>query len=103
MSGTDGSHLPPGGPVCEVATGTTGGDGRVTFNWPAGRFTGPPVVTLGLQAGAGFRSARIVSNTAAATVVEVLVSAGVTLLGIGVLAVGAVAPGVTVHAQACQP
>ncbi|MEU9576310.1 hypothetical protein [Streptomyces chilikensis] len=84
----------------ERVTAVTDGDGVATFNWPAGAFSGPPVVTLAVEAGAGFRSARIASNTATQTTVHVLAAAGVTLLGIGVLAAGVNAPGVTVHAHA---
>ncbi|WP_327345994.1 hypothetical protein [Streptomyces europaeiscabiei] len=87
-------------PRQERATATTDGTGTVVFNWPAGAFTAPPVVGLAVQAGAGFRSARVVANTAAATTVSVLQSTSVTLLGIGVLAAGGAAPGVTVHATA---
>lgn len=66
-------------------------------------FAAPPVISATVQAGAGFRSVRIAANSAASTTVHVDVSAGVTLLGIGVLAVGAAAPGVTVHVQAIEP
>jgi hypothetical protein len=84
----------------ERATAVTDGNGLATFTWPAGAFTSPPVVTLAVEAGAGFRSARIASNTAGQTTVAVLQAAGVTLLGIGVLAAGVAASGVTVHATA---
>jgi hypothetical protein len=87
----------------ESATGVTDGNGNYTFTWPPGAFTAPPVVTLALEAGTGFRSARISANTAAATTVTVLQAAGVTLLGIGVLAAGTPAAGVVVHAQAVAP
>ncbi|MER6975696.1 hypothetical protein [Streptomyces carpinensis] len=90
-------------PRVERATGVTDGSGNVTFTWPPGAFTAPPVVTLTVQAGDGFRSARISANTAAATTANVQVAAGVTLLGLGVLAVGAPASGVTVHAHAVAP
>jgi hypothetical protein len=84
----------------ERATGVTDGSGNVTLSWPAGAFPAPPVVTVALQAGAGFYSHRITANAAASTTVNVLAAAGITLLGIGVLAAGAPASGVTVHAQA---
>jgi hypothetical protein len=87
----------------ERATAVTGANGVATFTWPAGAFAAPPVVTVAVDAGDGFRSARIASNTAAQTTVHVLAASGVTLLGIGVLAVGANAPGVTVHAHAVAP
>ena len=87
----------------ERAKAVTDGNGIATFNWPAGAFAGPPVVALAVEAGAGFRSARIASNTAAQTTVHVLAAAGVTVLGIGVLATGSNAPGVTVHATATDP
>ncbi|MEZ3180807.1 hypothetical protein KYY02_19565 [Streptomyces pimonensis] len=78
----------------------TNSSGVVTFTWPAGAFLMPPVVALAVQAGDGFRSARISANTATSTTVTVLAASGVTLLGIGVLAAGAPAVGVTVHATA---
>ncbi|MFC7791417.1 hypothetical protein [Streptomyces cinereoruber] len=87
----------------ERATAVTGANGVATFTWPAGAFAAPPVVTLTVEAGDGFRSVRIASNTATQTTAHVLVAAGVTLLGIGVLAVGANAAGVTVHAHAVAP
>lgn len=96
---TRGAYQAPGTRV-ERATGTTDGSGNVTFTWPAGAFTVPPVVTLGMEGSAGFRAARITANTAAATTVNVLQAAGVTVLGIGVLAAGVVAPGVLVHVHA---
>ncbi|MER6557883.1 hypothetical protein ABT300_08970 [Streptomyces sp. NPDC001027] len=99
---TDGDYDPPGRQV-ERAKAVTDGNGIATFNWPAGAFAGPPVVALAVETGAGFRSARIASNTAAQTTVHVLAATGVTLLGIGVLAAGANAPGVTVHATATAP
>ncbi|MEV0822531.1 hypothetical protein [Nonomuraea rubra] len=102
MSGTDG-NLASSGPRVERARAVTDANGNAVFNWPAGAFTAPPVVAVGLQAGAGFRSHRITANTAASTTVHVLASAGVTLLGIGVLAVGTNAAGVTVHAVAVSP
>lgn len=99
-AGTDGSYTPPAGARVERARGVTDGSGNITFNWPAGAFSAPPVVTIGLQGSAGFRVHSITANTAAATTVNVQASTGVTLLGIGVLAVGGPASGVTVHAHA---
>lgn len=96
---TSGSYQRPGGRV-ERATGVTDGSGNVVLTWPAGAFTAPPVVTVSVQGGTAFRSYSITANTAAATTVNVQAAAGVTLLGIGVLAVGAPAAGVTVHAIA---
>ncbi|MFF3654867.1 hypothetical protein [Streptomyces olivochromogenes] len=96
---TRGNYTPTSGRV-ERATGVTDGSGNVTFTWPAGAFATPPVVTIGLQAPAGFYSHRITANAAGATTVNVLMAAGITLLGIGVLAAGAAASGVTVHAHA---
>lgn len=100
--GTSGDYAEPPRRV-EEATATTDGSGNVTFSWPAGAFTAAPVVTVALQAGAGFYSHRITANSAGATTVNVLAAAGVTLLGIGVLAAGAPASGVTVHAHAIAP
>lgn len=97
--GTQGNSQTPG-PRIARATGVTDGSGNVTFTWPAGTFATPPVVTFAVAAGAGFRSARIAANSATSTTVNVLASAGVTLLGIGVLAAGVPASGVTVHAAA---
>ncbi|AIV35617.1 hypothetical protein [Streptomyces sp. CCM_MD2014] len=99
-AGTDGSYARPPGPRVEAARGVTDGSGNVTFTWPPGAFAAPPVVTIGLQGAAGFRVHSITGNTAAATTVNVQASTGVTLLGIGVLAVGGPAAGVTVHAHA---
>lgn len=96
---TGGSYQRPGGRV-ERAIGVTDANGNVTFSWPQDAFTAPPVVTLAVQGGDAFRSARISANTATSTTVTVLAAAGVTLLGIGVLAAGGPAAGVTVHAQA---
>ncbi|PSK57988.1 hypothetical protein B0E38_01833 [Streptomyces sp. 111WW2] len=87
----------------ERATAVTNGSGNAVFTWPAGAFTAPPVVTVGLQGASGFRSHSITANSATSTTVNVLAAAGVTLLGIGVLAVGAPAAGVTVHVQAVAP
>ncbi|MFH9439017.1 hypothetical protein [Streptomyces rochei] len=84
----------------ERAVAVTDANGNAVFNWPVGVFTAPPVVTVGVQGPAAFRSHTITANTAASTTVNVLAAAAVTLLGIGVLAVGAPAAGVTVHAQA---
>lgn len=95
---TSGSYTLPG-PRTERARGVTDANGNVTFTWPAGAFSAPPVVALAVQSG-GFQSARISANTSTSTTVSVLAAAGVTLLGVGVLAVGAPAPGVTVHAHA---
>ncbi|MGW3971211.1 hypothetical protein ACWEFD_18165 [Streptomyces ardesiacus] len=72
----------------------------MTFAWPAGAFSAPPVVTVAVQGASAFRSHAITANSAASTTVNVLAAAGVTLLGIGVLAVGAPAAGITVHAHA---
>lgn len=102
MSGTAGDITLPG-PRIERAQAVTDGNGNAVFTWPVGAFTAPPVVTVGIEAGAGFRSHRIAANSAASTTVHVLAAAGVTLLGIGVLAVGANASGVTVHAIAVAP
>lgn len=99
---TRGSYTPISGRV-ERATGVTDANGNVTFNWPAGTFAVPPVVTVGLQAAGAFRSHAITANSATATTVNVLASAGITLLGIGVLAIGAPAAGVTVHVHATAP
>ncbi|PWI06529.1 hypothetical protein DIZ27_32835 [Streptomyces sp. NWU339] len=85
------------------ATATTDSNGNAVFAWPAGTFASPPVVTVALQGGSAFRSASVTANTAAATTVNVQAAAGVTLLGLGVLAVGAPAPGVVVHATATAP
>ncbi|MFJ2816114.1 hypothetical protein [Streptomyces sp. NPDC087294] len=87
----------------ERAKAVTDANSVATFNSSAGAFTAAPVVTLAVEAAAGFRSARISANTAGQTQVTVLAAASVTLLGTGVLAVGAPAAGVTVHAHAVAP
>lgn len=99
---TRGAYNPPT-PRVERATGVTDANGNVTFTWPAGAFSAPPVVTVGVAGASAFRAHSITANTAASTTVNVLVAAGVTVLGIGVLAAGAPAPGVTVHAHAVAP
>ncbi|MFJ2882477.1 hypothetical protein [Streptomyces sp. NPDC087272] len=65
-------------------------------------FTAPPVVTVAVQGGAQFRAATITANSPHSTTVHVDQSTGVTLLGIGVLAIGSAAAGVTVHATAVE-
>ncbi|MEU6628465.1 hypothetical protein ABZ905_09235 [Streptomyces parvus] len=75
----------------------------MTFTWPAGAFTAPPIVTVVLQGAVGFRVHSITANSATTMTVNVQASTGVTLLGIGVLAVGGPAAGVTVHAHAAAP
>lgn len=97
---TGGGYHPPA-PRLERQTGVTDSNGRVTFAWPAGAFAAPPVVTHAIEAATvGVRTARIISNTAAATTLEVLATTGVTVLGISVLGPGVAAQGVTVHAHA---
>lgn len=96
---TGGSYARPGGRV-EHATGVTDRAGNVVFTWPSGAFAAPPVVAVSVLGGTAFRSHSVTANTAAATTVNVQAAAGVTLLGIGVLAVGAPAAGVTVYAIA---
>jgi hypothetical protein len=101
--GTRADYHPPA-PRLERQTGVTDANGRVTFTWPAGVFAVPPVVTHAIEAAsAGVRTARIISNSAAATTFEVLVTTGVTVLGISVLGPGVAAQGVTVHAHAAAP
>ncbi|MER5699222.1 hypothetical protein ACWDBO_25545 [Streptomyces mirabilis] len=90
-------------PHVERAKVTTDSNGNAVFAWPAGAFAAPPVVTVGIQAASGFRSHSITANSATSTTVNVLASAGVTVLGIGVLAVGTPAAGITVHAHAVAP
>lgn len=99
--GTDGAYAPAGGRV-ERARGVTDGAGNVTFTWPSGAFAGPPVVALGIQAAAGFRSWSITANTAASTTVHVLGAPIVSLLGINILAAAVPASGITVHAVATE-
>lgn len=96
---TEGAYVRPS-PRVERATGVTDGSGNVTFAWPVGAFSAPPVLTIGIQGTGVMRSHAITANTATTTTVNVLAAAGVTLLGIGVLAVGAPAAGITVHAHA---
>ncbi|GAA2946013.1 MULTISPECIES: hypothetical protein [Streptomyces] len=98
---TRGHYTPIAGRV-ERARGVTDASGNVTFTWPVGAFTVPPVVTVALQGATGFRVHSITANSAATTTVNVQASTGVTLLGIGVLAVGAAASGVTVHVHAVE-
>lgn len=85
------------------ATAVTDGSGNAVFAWPAGTFAAPPVVTVAVQAGAGFRSPTITANSATSTTVHVLGAPVVSLLGIQILAASVPAPGVTVHAHAVAP
>ncbi|WP_327415393.1 hypothetical protein [Streptomyces sp. NBC_01233] len=99
---TRGHYTPISGRV-ERATGVTDANGNVTFNWPAGTFSVPPVVTVALQAAAGFRSATVTANSATATTVNVLGAPVVSLLGIQILAASIPAPSITVHVHATAP
>ena len=97
--GTDGAYAPPGGRV-ERAQGVTDGSGNVTFTWPPGAFSAPPVVTVAIQAGSGFRSVTVTANSSASTTVNVVGAPVVSLLGIQILAAAVPASGITVHAHA---
>lgn len=98
---TSGAYRAPAGPRIERATGVTDGNGSVTFAWPAGAFTAPPVVTLAVEGASGsFRTVRISANSAASTTAQVTGAAVVELLGIQLLAAALPAAGVTVHAHA---
>lgn len=105
-TGPEGPQGVPGdpasaGPRTERRTAVTNAAGDVTLTWsPA--FTAPPVVTATVEAGVGYRSIRIAANSGVSTTVHVDVSAGVTLLGIGVLAIGTAAAGVAVHVHAVE-
>ncbi|MFJ4627187.1 hypothetical protein [Streptomyces sp. NPDC088847] len=99
---TRGSYTPISGRV-ERATGVTDSSGNVTVNWPAGTFSVPPVVTVGIQGAAGFRSHTITANSATATTINVLGAPVVSLLGIQILAASIPASGVTVHVHATAP
>lgn len=98
-AGTDGAYVPAGGRV-ERARGVTDGSGNVTFTWPPGAFSSPPVVAIGLQGAAGFRAYTITANSATSTTVNVVGAPIVSLLGIQVLAAAVPASGITVHAIA---
>ncbi|NDK24647.1 hypothetical protein FSY75_09195 [Streptomyces sp. TR1341] len=95
-------HYSPPAPRVARATAVTNGNGDAVFTWSP-PFDAPPVIEATVQAGGGFRSLRIAANSASSTTVHVDQSAGVTLLGIGVLAVGTNAAGVTVHCTATAP
>lgn len=97
--GTGGSFTPPGGRVT-AATGITSSTGDVTFTWPAGAFTTPPVVAVGVEAGPGVRSWSITANSPTSTTINVLGAPVVSLLGIQILAASVPSPGITVHAIA---
>jgi len=82
-------------------TAVTDGGGNATFNFPVGLFAAPPVVTVEVQGGNGnAKLHKITALSAASCTVNVVQSAGVTLLGIGVLAVATPEAGVTVHVHA---
>lgn len=91
---TRGSYAPFSGRV-ERATAVTDANGNVTFNWPAGTFSVPPVVTVGIQGAVGFRSHTITANSATATTINVLGAPIVSLLGIQLLVASIPASGVT--------
>jgi hypothetical protein len=99
---TAGSYMPPAPPLPQAARARaiTGADGRAVLAWPEGLFTASSVVTLAIEDDEGALTARIDTATATQADVAVVRSAGVPLLGIGVLAVGAPAAEVTVHAIA---
>lgn len=82
------------------AVTNSSGDATITWSPP---FGAPPIITATVEAGSGFRSLRVAANSATSTTIHVDVSTGVTLLGIGVLALGAAASGVTVHVTATEP
>lgn len=98
MSGSSGSFTPLP-PRIDAFVGITDADGRVewVFTQP---FEQPPVVVATVQAGQGFHSLQVAQVGAESCVISVVESASVTLLGVGVLAVGAPAAGVAVHATA---
>ncbi|MFD0208938.1 hypothetical protein ACFVH9_07360 [Streptomyces hirsutus] len=98
---TSARYSPPSPRTVRVRAATNG-SGDAVFTWSP-PFAVPPVIQATVEAGAGFRSLRIASNSAGSTTVHVDASAGVTLLGIGVLAVGTPAAGVTVHVTATAP
>ncbi|MFC8882987.1 hypothetical protein ACFT54_10225 [Streptomyces cinereoruber] len=99
---TSGEYRPTSGRV-ERATGVTDANGNVTFAWPAGTFSVPPVVTVALQGATGFRSHTITANSATATTVNVVGAPVVSLLGIQILAAATPAPSITVHVHAAAP
>ncbi|TFV33233.1 hypothetical protein E4K10_30740 [Streptomyces sp. T1317-0309] len=95
-------RVPSGVARIDRATAVTNSAGDAVFTWTP-PFPGNPIVTATVEAGAGFRSVRIAANAPGSTTIHVDASAGITLLGIGVLAVGTPAAGVTVHAHASAP
>ncbi|MFK0063343.1 hypothetical protein ACIQTN_29460 [Streptomyces werraensis] len=99
---TRGHYTPTSGRV-ERATAVTDGAGNATVTWPAGTFTGPPVVTVALQGATGFRSHTITANSATSTTVNVVGAPVVSLLGIQILAAAVPASGITVHVHAAAP
>jgi hypothetical protein len=103
MSGTGGFYVPqPAAPrAVWAAAAVTDGSGVATFTYPAGLFTAAPVAAVEIQGGNGnAKFHKITSNTPAGCTVQVLQAAGVTLLGIGVLAASVPEAGVTVHLHA---
>ncbi|MGW2074269.1 hypothetical protein ACWCPK_38535 [Streptomyces sp. NPDC001953] len=59
-------------------------------------------MTLTVEAGAGFRSARLAANTAGSSTAHVDAALSVTLLAVSLLAAATPASGVTVHATAVE-
>ncbi|MDH6189125.1 hypothetical protein EES44_24290 [Streptomyces sp. ADI96-15] len=101
--GTSGHYTPPSAPAPRQARArvVTNSSGNAVATWSP-PFDAPPIITATVEAGAGFRSLRVAANSSASTTVHVDQTNGVTLLGIGVLAVGTDAVGVTVHVTATE-
>lgn len=103
MAGTAGTYQAPAAVPRPVWRGTavTNAQGIATFTYPPGRFTAPPVVAVAVQGGTGnLKAHRVLTNTTASATVLVQAAAGVTVVGIGVLATAQPEAGATVHLHA---
>ncbi|OKI35050.1 hypothetical protein A6A29_16650 [Streptomyces sp. TSRI0281] len=86
----------------ERVRAVTNATGQAIISWSP-PFTAPPVVTLAVEGGVGFRAVRITANSPAGTTVQADGAAVVELLGISLLAAALPAVGVTVHLIATDP
>ena len=82
--------------------GVTAATGRGDFVFPAGMFSAPPVLSVGLEfsSGGAVMMHRIASVTATGCSIQVVESVAVTVLSDSVLAATVNKSGVTVHMNA---
>lgn len=84
-------------------TATTNAAGLAAFVFPAGLFTAPTVVATEIQGGtSNAKMHKLTALSSAGATVQVLSAAGVTVLGVGVLATAQPESGVIVHLVATE-